>query len=62
MFLRTSDVSRFIRLPDNTLSRLADLPPRDNKRWVASRQISVVRTVAYDLLTAPRGYFGLWFE
>ncbi len=40
----------FVRLKDNTIFSLSDVPPASTKRWVASRKLNVVRAVAYGLL------------
>ena len=36
-------------LADGSLLSVADLPPRDTRRWVASRKLAVVRAVLYQL-------------
>ena len=38
-----------VRLADGSLLSVADLPPRDTRRWVASRKLAVVRAVIYQL-------------
>lgn len=38
-----------VRLADGSLLSVADLPPRDTTRWVASRKLAVVRAVLYQL-------------
>ena len=38
-----------VRLADRSLLSVADLPPRDTRRWVASRKLAVVRAVLYQL-------------
>ena len=40
-----------VRLSDNTIFSLSDLPAKDTVRWVASRKLTVVRAVAYGLLS-----------
>ncbi|WP_439110517.1 CtrA inhibitor SciP [Lentibacter sp.] len=51
MYLKKVDGPRAVRLPDGQVITLADLPPADTKRWVASRKALVVRAVLYGLLT-----------
>ena len=51
MYLRKVDGPRAVNLPDGTVMTRADLPPRDTRRWVASRKAAVVRAVAHGLLT-----------
>lgn len=51
MYIRKIQGVRVIRLPDgSTLSR-ADLPPRETRRWVASRKVKVVQAVKYGLIS-----------
>ena len=38
-----------VRFTDGSLLSVADLPPRDTRRWVASRKLAVVRAVLYQL-------------
>ena len=33
----------FVRLKDDTIFSLSDVPPASTKRWVASRKLNVVR-------------------
>jgi len=51
MYLRKIDGPRSIKLPDGTVMTRADLPPANTRRWVASRKASVVKAVAYGLLS-----------
>jgi hypothetical protein len=51
MYLRKIDGPRSVTLPDGTIMTRADLPPRDTRRWVASRKAAVVRAVAAGLLS-----------
>jgi Protein of unknown function (DUF1153) len=51
MFLRKIDGPRSVTLSDGTIMTRADLPPRDTRRWVASRKAAVVRAVAAGLLS-----------
>ena len=46
----TNKGKTFVRLKDNTIFSLSDVPPASTKRWVASRKLNVVRAVAYGLL------------
>ncbi|MEQ3626355.1 MAG: DUF1153 domain-containing protein [Celeribacter sp.] len=52
MFLKKVDGPRAVTLPDGSVMTLADLPPPDTRRWVASRKASVVRAVSHDLISA----------
>ena len=40
-----------VRLSDNTIFSLSDLPAKDTVRWVASLKLTVVWAVAYGLLS-----------
>lgn len=51
MYLHKIDGPRIVRLPDGTAMTRADLPPRDTRRWVASRKAAVVRAIATRLVT-----------
>lgn len=51
MFLKKVDGPRAVTLPDGTVLSLADLPPVNTRRWVASRKAKVVRGVLYGLIT-----------
>ncbi len=51
MFLKKVDGPRAVTLPDGTILTRADLPPPETRRWVASRKLTVVRAVAYGLIT-----------
>ncbi|MCF2870594.1 DUF1153 domain-containing protein [Octadecabacter sp. G9-8] len=51
MYLRKIDGPRSVKLPDGTTMTRADLPAPETRRWVASRKATVVRAVAYGLLT-----------
>lgn len=50
MFLKKVDGPRAVTLPDGTVFSLADLPPADTRRWVASRKAAVVKGVCYGLI------------
>jgi hypothetical protein len=51
MYLKRVDGPRQVTLPDGTILSRADLPPRDTRRWVASRKAVVVKAVIYGLIT-----------
>ncbi|MCG7492387.1 DUF1153 domain-containing protein [Thalassobius sp. Cn5-15] len=51
MYLKKLDGPRAVTLPDGRFMTLADLPPPDTTRWVASRKAAVVRGVLYGLIT-----------
>ncbi|WP_298676568.1 DUF1153 domain-containing protein [uncultured Lentibacter sp.] len=51
MYLKKVDGPRAVRLPDGQVITLADLPPQNTQRWVASRKAMVVRAVLYGLLS-----------
>lgn len=50
MYIKKAKGPRSVRLPDGAVMSLADLPPVDTKRWVASRKAAVVRAVAHGLI------------
>jgi len=50
MYIKKTKGPRSVRLPDGTIMSLADLPPFDTRRWVASRKAAVVRAVAHGLI------------
>ena len=50
MFLRKVDGPRTVTLPNGKTMSRADLPPRETRRWVASRKAAVVRAVHAGLL------------
>ena len=51
MFLKKVDGPRAVTLPDGSVITLADLPPRNTRRWVSSRKAAVVRGVMYGLIS-----------
>ena len=51
MYLKKVQGPRAVTLPDGTIMTRADLPPKETRRWVASRKAAVVRGVLYGLLT-----------
>jgi len=51
MYLKRVNGRRTVTLPDGTVMTRADLPPRDTRRWVASRKAAVVRAVTHGLIS-----------
>ncbi|WP_407493139.1 DUF1153 domain-containing protein [Pseudooceanicola sp. MF1-13] len=51
MYLKKISGPRAINLPDGTIMTQADLPPKDTRRWVASRKAAVVKGVMHGLIT-----------
>ncbi|MEM6482518.1 MAG: DUF1153 domain-containing protein [Pseudomonadota bacterium] len=51
MYLKKVPGPRAVTLPDGSVLTRADLPPRDTRRWVASRKLQVVRAVVHGLIT-----------
>jgi hypothetical protein len=51
MFLKRVDGPRQITLPNGSILSRADLPPKDTRRWVASRKAVVVKAVVYGLIS-----------
>ncbi|TMM54482.1 DUF1153 domain-containing protein [Sulfitobacter sabulilitoris] len=51
MYLKKVDGPRAVTLADGSVMTLADLPPKDTRRWVASRKAAVVRGVVYGLIS-----------
>ena len=54
MYLKKIDGPRAVKLPDGTMMTRADLPPRDTRRWVASRKAAVVKAVEFGLITTDQ--------
>ena len=50
MYLKKHDGPRTVILEDGTVLSRADLPPRDTRRWVASRKALVVQAVRHGLM------------
>ncbi len=50
MYLKRVKGPRAVTLPDGSVLSLADLPPPETRRWVASRKAVVVRAVAAGLI------------
>ncbi|MCR9127498.1 MAG: DUF1153 domain-containing protein [Rhodobacteraceae bacterium] len=51
MYLKKVDGPRAVTLPDGSTMTVADLPPANTQRWVASRKAKVVRGVLYGLIS-----------
>jgi len=51
MYIKKVDGPRAVNLEDGTVLSLADLPPKDTRRWVASRKAVVVQAVGAGLLS-----------
>lgn len=51
MYLKKVDGPRAVTLPDGTILTRADLPPKETRRWVASRKAIIVQAVAHGLIT-----------
>ncbi|MGY6705849.1 CtrA inhibitor SciP [Roseinatronobacter sp.] len=50
MYIKKVEGPRAVTLPDGRVLTLADLPPANTRRWVASRKALVVMAVQYGLL------------
>ncbi|PZX11073.1 DUF1153 domain-containing protein [Celeribacter halophilus] len=50
MYLKKVDGPRAVTLPDGSIMTRADLPPKETRRWVASRKALVVKGVVYGLI------------
>lgn len=51
MYIKRVEGPRAVTLDDGTVLTLADLPPKDTRRWVASRKAIVIRAVEAGLLS-----------
>ena len=51
MYIKKVEGPRAVSLDDGTVLSLADLPPKDTRRWVASRKAVVVQAVSAGLLS-----------
>ncbi|MEQ9693429.1 DUF1153 domain-containing protein [Shimia sp. SDUM112013] len=51
MYLKKVDGPRTVTTKGGEVMSLADLPPANTRRWVASRKAAVVRGVAYGLIS-----------
>ena len=59
MYLRKIGGLRSVTLKDGTVLTQADLPPRDTRRWVASRKALVVHAIEAGLITRDEA-LGRW--
>ncbi|MFD2175303.1 DUF1153 domain-containing protein [Rhodobacter lacus] len=50
MYLKKVDGPRAVTLPDGTILTRADLPPKETRRWVASRKATIVQAVTHGLI------------
>ncbi len=50
MYLKKVDGPRAVTLPDGKIMTRADLPPKNTRRWVASRKAAVVKGVVFGLI------------
>jgi len=55
MYLKKVDGPRSVTLPDGTILTRADLPPKETRRWVASRKAVLVQAVAHGLIPRAEG-------
>ena len=71
MYLKKVDGPRSVTLPDGTILTRADLPPKETRRWVASRKAVLVQAVANGLIPRAEDLeryelseeeFALWTE
>ncbi|MBD3787278.1 MAG: DUF1153 domain-containing protein [Sphingomonadales bacterium] len=71
MYLKKVDGPRAVTLPDGTILTRADLPPKETRRWVASRKAVLVHAVSFGLVTRAEVLdryelseeeFDLWIE
>lgn len=51
MYIKKVDGPRAVSLDDGTVLTLADLPPQNTRRWVASRKAVVVQAVGAGLIS-----------
>ena len=51
MYIKKVDGPRAVSLENGTVLTLADLPPKDTRRWVASRKAVVVHAVGAGLIS-----------
>ncbi|TVP96707.1 MAG: DUF1153 domain-containing protein [Roseinatronobacter sp.] len=51
MYIKRVAGPRAVTLKDGTVLSLADLPPNDTRRWVASRKAIVIKAVEAGLLS-----------
>ncbi len=51
MYIKRVEGPRAVTLQDGTILTLADLPPKETRRWVASRKAVVIQAVESGLIT-----------
>ena len=51
MYIKKVDGPRAVTLADGTILTLADLPPSETRRWVASRKAVVIQAVEHGLIS-----------
>ena len=51
MYIKGIDGPIEVDLPDGTKLNRSDLPPKNTKRWVASRKLVIVQAVCYGLIS-----------
>lgn len=51
MYLKKIEGPRAVTLPDGSIMTRADLPPKETRRWVASRKAAVVKGIGHGLLS-----------
>ncbi len=51
MYIKRVDGPRAVTLADGTILTLADLPPKETRRWVASRKATVIHAVDHGLIS-----------
>lgn len=51
MYIKRVDGPRAVTLKDGSILSLADLPPDDTRRWVASRKAVVIKAVESGLMS-----------
>lgn len=51
MYIKRVDGPRAVTLADGTILTLADLPPKETRRWVASRKATVIHAVEHGLIS-----------
>jgi hypothetical protein len=51
MYIKKVDGPRAVTLENGTVLTLADLPPRETRRWVASRKATVIQAVEHGLIS-----------
>lgn len=51
MYIKKVEGPRAVKLEDGSILSLSDLPPRETRRWVASRKAVVVKAVESGLIS-----------